>query len=187
MHQEIDFKNKRKKKRSGIFSRKINFYKKPEEIPDEITAAEFQKISGKKKEPRIKNYIPKQYNGVIYHSTFEAKYAENLDWQIQSRDIKSWKRQVKIEINIKIEDGRAVLTDETMYDLKQRGIKAYHVANYYMDFVVTHKDDSIEYVETKGHPSDTWKIKYLLFEVIFNTLHPGITLTVVTQNGKKIK
>jgi len=99
----------------------------------------------------------KTYNGITYHSKKEAKYAQDLDLRIRANDIKSWERQVKI-------------------DLRVKGI---HICNYYIDFVITHNDGILEYVEVKGFETPEWRLKWKLFEAIFTVDHPEHTLTVV--------
>lgn len=113
------------------------------------------------------NNNPKEYNGVTYQSTLEAKYAAELDLKVKAGLIKSWKRQVKIPINVKfMKDDLPVLTDEPELSLKRKGIKFYHLTNYWMDFVITHNDNSQEYIETKGAETSTWKIKFLMAQAI---------------------
>ena len=97
------------------------------------------------------------YNGVCYHSKKEAGYAQELDLRVRAKDIKSWERQVRI-------------------DLKVYG---QHITNYYIDFVITHNDGSLEYVEIKGFSTETWRLKYKLFEAIFNKEQPGVVLTII--------
>lgn len=81
-----------------------------------------------------------QYDGSIYHSRAEASYAQELDLRIKAKDIKSWKKQEKIDIRVN--------------DI--------HVCNYYIDFVITHNDDTLEYVEVKGFSTAIWRLKWKL-------------------------
>jgi hypothetical protein len=87
------------------------------------------------------------YNGTYYHSQKEAAYAQELDLRVKAKDIKSWERQVKISLDV----------------------NGYHIANYIIDFVITHMDDTKEYVEIKGFETDTWRMKWRLFEAIYGT------------------
>lgn len=103
------------------------------------------------------NAKTKQYNGIWYHSKFEASYAKDLDWRIKAGEIKSWIRQAKISLDV---NGK-------------------HICNYYIDFVVKHNDDSLEYVEVKGFETEVWRLKWKLFEAIYNEIEPGAVLTVV--------
>lgn len=101
--------------------------------------------------------IKKEYNGIVYHSQKEADYAFELDLRIKAKDIKSWDRQVRI-------------------DLKVNG---YHICNYYIDFVIHHNDKSLEYVEVKGFVTDLWRMKWKMTEAIFSKDHPEIKLSIV--------
>lgn len=87
-----------------------------------------------------------EYNGIRYHSKKEAGYAADLDILIRAGEIKSWKRQVKL-------------------DLRLNGI---HITNYYMDFIITHNDGSEEMVEVKGFETEAWRIKWKLAEAIYS-------------------
>jgi len=118
------------------------------------------------------------YNGVSYASKLETNYAMELDLRVKAKDIKSWDRQVKIEINFKKVKGEWVLTGEKGLDLKGRGVEFRHFRNYYVDFVVYHNDDSVEYVECKGYETEIWRMKWALTEMIFCD-DPVITLTVI--------
>ena len=82
--------------------------------------------------------VSQVYNGFTYASKLEARYAQDLDWQMRFGDVKSWERQWKLE-------------------LKVHGKR---VCYYYIDFRVVMKDGSIEYVETKGYPTELWKLKW---------------------------
>lgn len=105
--------------------------------------------------------VPQTYNGINYHSRFEAGYARDLDLRVKAKDIKSWERQVKIELTA---HGK-------------------RIANYYVDFLIHHNDGSKEYVEVKGYETDTWKIKWKIFEAQMEAEEPGTVLTVVKQQS----
>lgn len=85
------------------------------------------------------------YDGYSYHSKKEANYAVELDWRKKVKDIKDWRRQEKIRLDI---DGK-------------------HICNYYIDFVIEHNDGTEEYVEVKGFPTALWKLKWKMFEAIY--------------------
>lgn len=97
-----------------------------------------------------------QYNGVTYHSTAEAKYAYNLDLRLRAGEITGWKRQVRIPLKV----------------------NGYLIANYIIDFIVTHKDGTEEYTEIKGMVLPLWQIKWKLLEALYGD-NPNIKLTVV--------
>jgi hypothetical protein len=101
--------------------------------------------------------VGQTYNGRWYQSGLEAAYAMELDLRKEAGEIVEWRPQVKIPLTIY---GR-------------------HVCDYYVDFEVTHKDGTVEYVETKGWPSEVWKLKWQIFEATYNHEHPEIELTIV--------
>lgn len=96
------------------------------------------------------------YNGILYHSKFEAGYAGELDLRKKANDIKDWERQVKISLDV----------------------NGFHIANYYVDFLIHHNDGLKEYVEVKGFETDTWKLKWKLFEALYSG-GDDVRLTVV--------
>ncbi len=100
--------------------------------------------------------VKKIYNNRSYMSKKEAAYAQELDLRIKAHDIKSWKPQVKI-------------------DLQSNG---YHICNYYIDFEITHNDDLIEFVEVKGFETEVWRLKWKLLESLYGR-NPNYILTIV--------
>ena len=60
-------------------------------------------------------------------------------------DIKKVERQVKLSLDV----------------------NNFHICNYYIDFKVTHNDDTIEYIEVKGIETKDWKLKWKLCEALF--------------------
>ncbi len=103
-----------------------------------------------------------QVDGITYHSKFEAAYADELRLRLMAKDIKSWERQVKL-------------------DLKVNGM---HITNYYIDFIITHNDGSREFVEVKGFETEVWKMKWRILEATFEDFKegPDDKLTVVKQS-----
>ncbi len=97
------------------------------------------------------------YGGVSYHSKFEARVAEDLDWRIKAGEIKSWERQVKISIDV---NGK-------------------HICNYFIDFKVYHHDKSIEFIEVKGFETEVWRLKWKLFEALLPEIEPDAILTII--------
>lgn len=107
-----------------------------------------------------------EYNGVKYHSKFEAECAEILDTRLKAKDIKSVDRQVKI-------------------DLRAYGE---HITNYYIDFIVTHHDGHKEYIEAKGAETDVWKMKFKMLEAKLKNEEPDAELTLWKQSSiKKVR
>ena len=104
-----------------------------------------------------------QFEGITYHSKLEAAYAQELSLRLMAKDIKSWDRQVKL-------------------DLKVNGM---HITNYFIDFVVHHNDGSREFVEVKGFYTPEWRMKWAIFEATFDDFkdHPDDSLTVVKQSS----
>jgi len=89
--------------------------------------------------------IRQTYDGYTYASKLEAKYAMDLDLRLKGNDIKEWERQVKIELDVNGE----------------------HICNYYIDFIITHNDGILEYVEVKGMEMPVWRLKWRLFQAIY--------------------
>lgn len=97
--------------------------------------------------------------GIIYHSKLESKYAQDLEWRKKAGEIRDWDRQVRI-------------------DLRSYG---QHICNYYVDFVVYHNDETVEYVEVKGFETDVFKLKWRLFEAMINAEMPLARITMVKK------
>jgi uncharacterized Zn finger protein len=104
-----------------------------------------------------------EFNGHRYDSKFEAQIAEDLDLRLRVGDIKQVERQVKIPL------------------------EAYgtHIFNYIIDFVITHNDDTKEYLEVKGYETDLWKTKWKMFEAKVAIEEPTSVLTILKQNVRK--
>lgn len=98
-----------------------------------------------------------EYNGVLYDSKKEAKYAGDLDLLLRAGEIRGWTRQVTIKIAVNKE----------------------HICNCIVDFLIHHKDDSWEYVEVKGMPTAVFKLKKKLIEKVWLPEHPDCRYTVV--------
>jgi len=99
------------------------------------------------------------YNGVSYHSKKEAAYAAELDLLVRAKEIKSWDRQVRISLDV----------------------NGFHICNYIIDFVVHHNDGTEEYVEVKGFQTEVWRLKWRLFEALYEdkVKNEGVRLTIV--------
>jgi hypothetical protein len=102
-----------------------------------------------------------EYNGRHYHSKLEAAHAQELDLLLKAGEIKEWIPQYKV-------------------DLRAYGK---HITNYYVDFKVINADDSVEYHEVKGYETDTWQLKWKLFEAQMNEEEPGAELIVLKQSS----
>lgn len=109
-----------------------------------------------------------EYNGHVYHSKLESAYAMELDLRVRAKDIKSWDRQIRLDLRV---------NDQ-------------HICHYIIDFVITHNDGSKEYVECKGMELPEWKLKWRLFEALFDQLfrqNPNDTMTVVKQSSIRLR
>lgn len=103
------------------------------------------------------NAVKQTYGGYNYDSRLESNYAADLDLRLKAGEFKSWDRQ------------------------KTMRLEAYgkHICNYRIDFVITHHDDTLEYVEVKGFETDVWRIKWKLFEAMMAEIEPTSKLTIV--------
>ena len=86
------------------------------------------------------------YNGNQFDSKFEAAYAMELDARWKAGEIRSWKTHENIPLIV----------------------NGFHICDYKVDFTITHKDGSIEYVETKGVAFPVWRLKWKLFEALYS-------------------
>lgn len=85
------------------------------------------------------------YNGEVFDSKFELQKKKDLDLLSRAGVVKGYERQVRIPLVV----------------------NGYTVCTYVIDFIVTHNDGSKEYIETKGYPTNEWKLKWKLFEALF--------------------
>ena len=104
-----------------------------------------------------------EYNGSRYDSKYEAQIAQDLDLRLRTGDIKHVEKQVKIPL------------------------EAYgkHIANYFIDFVVTHNDGHLEYLEVKGLEMPVWKMKWKMLEAKLAIEDPSAEMVVVKQNQRR--
>lgn len=99
------------------------------------------------------------YNGYNYASQFEAAYAAELDLRLKAKDIKAWRRQVRIPLEV----------------------NGFKICTYIIDFEIEHNDGSLELVETKGFETDVWRFKWRLTEAILSKERPEVKLTVIKK------
>lgn len=95
------------------------------------------------------------FRGQGYDSKAEVEQAMVLEEQQRNGEIKSWEKQKTLELRV----------------------NDYLICTYRIDFIVYHLDGVTEYLEVKGFPTDTWKIKWKLFEALYGD-DPMIKLTV---------
>lgn len=96
----------------------------------------------------------KEYNGRIYASKFEAGYARDLDFLKKAKEIKDWIPQYKISLDV----------------------NGYHIANYYVDFLVINNDGTEEFHETKGFATDVFKLKWKLCEALYGKTYKMVLI-----------
>lgn len=122
-----------------------------------MTIEEYKKLIAKK--PRVKGYKRTIRGGRSYHSKKEADFAQILELMKKAGEIKSIKPQKKIRLEV----------------------YGSFVANYYIDFEVIHKDNSVEWIEVKGFETEVWRLKFKLVEIIYrDEIRQGkIKLTLV--------
>lgn len=91
------------------------------------------------------NAVKKTVNGLQYDSQKEANKSVELDWLKKSKEIKDWTRQVKEEL---------------------RGENGTLIGKYYCDFLITHNDGTLEYLEIKSKATATaiWKYKWKMLQ-----------------------
>ena len=102
-------------------------------------------------------------DNIRYDSGFEANYANELFLRKKAKDIKDYEAHKRI-------------------DLVCNG---YKVGCYEIDFVISHNDGTIEYVETKGRKSEVWALKWKIFETMFME-DPNVKLSLVMQKTFKL-
>lgn len=109
------------------------------------------------------SHIKKQVvNGFRYDSGFEAQYGMYLESELKAGRIKSFERQVNLPLIV----------------------NGYQVCTYRIDFIVNHLDGTREFCETKGYQTDTWKLKWKLFEALYTDI-PDVRLTIIQQGNSK--
>lgn len=100
------------------------------------------------------------YKGSVYDSGFEASIAMELDMRVKSGELTKWERQKTIPLNC----------------------NGYIVGTYKIDFVAYHADGRIEYIEAKGYATDVWKLRWKIFESMFQDQDKYI-LTIIKQKN----
>ena len=123
----------------------------------------FGAIKGEKRRRNKFNAKATVYNNDRFDSQFEANYAAELDLLIRSGQVKKYKRQV--------------LYHFYAYDK--------HIADYTLDFLVTHWDDTIEAVECKGMWTGPALMKWKLFCAQMEATQPHVKLTVEREARKR--
>jgi hypothetical protein len=117
-------------------------------------------FKSKKRNPSTAQKV--DVGGTSFDSRFEGDHAKHLQLELEAGRIKSWRAHVPLELIV-------------------NGII---VATYKIDFEVTHLDDSIEYLETKGYQTADWRLKWKLFYALFSVI-PGVKITLRQQGSWK--
>ncbi|HCU01448.1 TPA: hypothetical protein DIC62_01455 [Candidatus Nomurabacteria bacterium] len=99
------------------------------------------------------------YNTITYDSKLEANYARELDLRLMAKDIKSWKRQIPIELKV---NGKKICV-------------------YRCDFEITHLNGKRELIEIKGKETDVWKLKKKLLNAVYLEKNPKVEFTILKK------
>lgn len=89
---------------------------------------------------------PQVVGGIRYDSGLEGSRAQELELLKDSKNIKSWSRQITLPLYF----------------------RDYKITSYRIDFVVYENDGSITLEETKGMETYEWRNKWKLLEAILN-------------------
>ncbi len=89
-----------------------------------------------------------RYGNYVYHSRKEARYAADLDLRVKAGELRSWRRQVSFPLCV---NGKKV-------------------CSYIVDFIETAADGTETAVEVKGFATETWRLKFKLFEILYPDL-----------------
>ncbi len=98
--------------------------------------------------------------GKQYDSKFEASFALKYEQMVKNGEIKGFDPHLRIPLIV----------------------NGYKVCDYYIDFALYHNDDTIEYVECKGYPTEVWKLKWKLFCALFED-DPNVKITLEMQGS----
>jgi len=99
----------------------------------------------------------------VYDSRFEAGQAQELELRVKAGDIKSFETHQPIELIV----------------------NGYKITTYYVDFIIYHNDDSIEYLETKGYLTPIFSLKWKLFEALYSD-KPDVKITMIMQGRQRV-
>ena len=97
------------------------------------------------------------FEGHHYDSKAEAGYAADLSLRKKAGDIQDWRPHVTLDLLV----------------------NGQRVGTYQIDFIVTHNDGHLEFVEVKGMVLPLWRQKWAIFEATYKDRWPDADLTVV--------
>jgi len=115
----------------------------------------------KSKEGRIKGVstaADRTYNGRVYHSKFEAEYAQQLDFLVRSGAVKHYVCQEAMQIEL----------------------NNVPICKVIIDFKVTNADGTVDYIEIKGFETETFRLKKKLLLAAY----PGIRYTIIKVGSR---
>jgi len=112
----------------------------------------YQRFNNKLKYGNIRT----EYRGGSFMSKKEARKAQELDLLKENGDIKDWKKQFKLSLDV----------------------NGQHVTNYFLDFMIEENDGTFTYLEIKSPITctDVWKLKWKLAQILYPD--PNIKWTV---------
>lgn len=104
------------------------------------------------------------YGGYGYDSNLEARVAERLDWRLKANDIKSWERQVGVDLFEQCSMCGG-------WERKKR---------WKVDFKIEHHDGSFELMEAKGFATKDFKEKEKMLKKMIERGHESMKNTIYT-------
>lgn len=102
------------------------------------------------------------FGGKQYDSKFEAGYAQELTLRMKAGEIDGFDTHVAMPLIV----------------------NGYHIGDYKIDFVVYHKDGTVEYTETKGFSTRDWALRWKIFCAMHED-NPDEKVTLVWQGKAK--
>lgn len=106
----------------------------------------------KRVKPKYHNAKCRCYHGHVHDSRLEANHCAVIADMVKRGEIESYERQVKLPLKV---NGQLIAT-------------------HYPDFVVKHKNGDLEIIESKGFPTEVWRLKMALTKL----LYPKVSYTV---------
>lgn len=101
--------------------------------------------------------IKSTFEGHVYASGLEARYAQELSLRKKAKDIKGWNRQKQVEVYV---HGKLMF-------------------KYKLDFEILHNDGTTELVEVKGFANQAFPLRWKLFTTVWNHEHPKVKTTLL--------
>ena len=108
----------------------------------------------------VNNYFKTPKSKLGFDSKFEESKYHELVFRMKAKDIKEFWCQYPINLTS----------------------NGYLISVYKMDFVILHNDGTLELLETKGLPTESWIYRWKLLHAMYAD-NPSIKLTVEYQRG----